>query len=129
MVASCAPPGHHYEVGSFVPTPNVQSRPPAPPLEVQPQPVQQPPTRPPPRQVQLPSIPIENDAVLFRSEPDDLVLIRKLAELVRANDYACDSVSAARPMLTSPGFVLSCNKFRYKYDIQDKGGRWVVTVP
>jgi hypothetical protein len=72
--------------------------------------------------------PIEKDAVLYKDSAEDLDLIDKLAKIVRSNDDRCDSISAARPMLMSVGFVLSCNQFQYTYDIQDKGGHWLVTV-
>lgn len=72
--------------------------------------------------------PIEKDAVLYGNSKEDLVLIDKLADFVKTNDFRCNSVSAARPAIFSGGFVLTCNQFRYTYDIQDKGGHWVVTV-
>lgn len=71
---------------------------------------------------------IEKDAVLFDNDPGSIVLIEKLAQLVRDNGFSCTSVSSARPALMSRGYVLGCNKFSYTYDIQDKGGNWLVSV-
>lgn len=51
-----------------------------------------------------------------------------LAALVRLNGYRCDSISAARKFLSGRGFVLNCNNWSYKYEIEDKGGRWIVSV-
>lgn len=51
-----------------------------------------------------------------------------MAELVRVYGYRCDTVSAASPWLFSRGFNLKCNRFRYSYDLEDRGGRWEVTV-
>jgi hypothetical protein len=81
--------------------------------------------------VPLPSqatTPIEKDAVMFERSTAWSDQTEKLVRLVRANDFACDSVSASRPMVMALGYVLVCNKFRYTYDIQDKGGHWTVSV-
>ncbi len=50
------------------------------------------------------------------------------ASLVKAFGYRCDSISAFQPFIMSRGFTLRCNNFSYKYLIEDKGGRWTVTV-
>ncbi len=51
-----------------------------------------------------------------------------MAAMVRLYDYRCDSISSAQPWVLSHGFTLVCNRFRYEYEIQDKGGHWIVTV-
>lgn len=71
---------------------------------------------------------IEKDAVLFDNDAGSIALIEKLVQFVRDNGFSCTSVSAARPALMSRGYVLTCNKFSYTYDIQDKGGNWLVSV-
>lgn len=48
--------------------------------------------------------------------------------LIRAARYRCDTVSSVRIWSFSVGFTITCNGFRYKYEIEDKGGRWVVTL-
>lgn len=73
-------------------------------------------------------VPIEKKAVLFDASQDSLSFIQSLSSIVRSKDYRCDSISAARPMILSRGFVLVCNNFHYAYDIRDKGGRWQVEV-
>ncbi len=71
---------------------------------------------------------IEKDAVLFENDPGSIALIEKLVQLVRDNGFSCTSVSSARPVLMSRGYVLGCNKFSYTYDIKDKGGNWLVSA-
>lgn len=72
--------------------------------------------------------PIESDAVLFEKDKASLDLIQDLVSMVISRGFRCESVSGARPMITSTGYVLRCNRFRYTYDIQDKGGQWIVNV-
>lgn len=55
-------------------------------------------------------------------------IAQALAGLVKEKGYACDSIAAASPFAFSEGFNLSCNRFRYKYEIENKGGNWIVTI-
>lgn len=48
--------------------------------------------------------------------------------LIILHGFRCDSISSARPMLLSVGFVMHCNGYRYSYNIEDRGGNWVVEV-
>lgn len=73
-------------------------------------------------------VPIESDAILYKDSKDDIELINQLVELVKSNDYMCNSISAARPTIFSRGFELTCDEFKHSYYIQDKGGHWTVTV-
>lgn len=50
------------------------------------------------------------------------------AKLVIAYGYRCDSISSFNKMAFSSGFTINCNRFNYSYDIEDVGGRYVVTV-
>ena len=51
------------------------------------------------------------------------------ADYVVASGYRCNSITSFRAALFSSGkFNLKCNNFRYSYTIEDKGGRWIVTV-
>ena len=54
--------------------------------------------------------------------------IDALVGLVRAYGYTCDSVSAAYPFVFGFGYNLTCNHGRYSYELEDKGGNWIVTV-
>ncbi|MFX9939195.1 hypothetical protein ABTP77_22815, partial [Acinetobacter baumannii] len=53
---------------------------------------------------------------------------QKLAVMVKLNNYKCDSVSSAISYIRSVGFSLVCNNYRYKYELEDVGGNWQVTV-
>jgi len=50
--------------------------------------------------------------------------------LVKLNGYRCDSISAAIEYVFSSadGLTLTCNHYKYSYDITDRGGRWEVKV-
>lgn len=58
--------------------------------------------------------------------PKDVAL--SLAQLIKIYGYRCDSISGARQFLSGRGFVVNCNDYRYTYEVEDKGGRWIVTV-
>jgi hypothetical protein len=86
---------------------------------------------PPPPQVHqwaAPSVPIEPDAVIYPELLQDFDLMSELAHFVRASGFRCDSISALRPLPPSRGFTLVCNRFNYKYAIENKDGRSIVTV-
>jgi hypothetical protein len=68
---------------------------------------------------------IEPNAV--RRHTDDST-INELVRVIRARGYKCDSVSAAIPWPVNPGYTVRCNQFNYTYHVEDKGGRWVVSV-
>ena len=70
--------------------------------------------------------PIETNAIMGKNVSNDTVDF--LVASTRLAGYKCDSVSAAFIWNFSVGFDLSCNRFRYKYEIVDKGGKWIVTV-
>ena len=71
---------------------------------------------------------MEPDATLDDTLKDDTKLISGLVGLVRANSYRCDAISAVKPFDKLNGFRLACDHFRYKYAIEDRGGRWMITV-
>lgn len=56
------------------------------------------------------------------------VKIDTVAAIVRSRGYTCDSISSALPFIMGGGYYLYCNRYRYSYEIADKGGNWVVTV-
>jgi hypothetical protein len=72
--------------------------------------------------------PIEAGAIVDKSVYKTPQLLEVLVSKVRINGYKCDSVSYASRMAYNPGFILGCNKSRYKYEIEDKGGKWQVTL-
>ena len=56
------------------------------------------------------------------------IIALELVRLVRLYGYRCDSITFISEMFMSPGFDLKCNRYRYKYEIEDRGGTWVVTI-
>lgn len=89
------------------------------------------PSAPPPpqqRQGDVPSVPIEPGAVIYADFSQDFDLISELAHYVTASGYRCNSISALQPLPASRGFRLVCDRFNYKYAIEQKDGRTIVTV-
>ncbi len=74
--------------------------------------------------------PVEDEAVVSDMYNDAGVAIDDAVELVRNAGYRCNSVSSLIPFVFSPltGGTLKCEHYRYTYEIEDKGGRWIVTV-
>ena len=61
---------------------------------------------------------------------NDEVLAASVA-VVRLYGYRCDTVNAAKPLggfANHAGYRLYCNGWRYDYLIEDRGGRWTVTL-
>ena len=73
-------------------------------------------------------VPIEPDAVIDSRLVQDSDLMSELAHFVRASGYRCDSISALQPLPPSRGYKLVCNRFSYKYAIEEKDGRSIVTL-
>jgi hypothetical protein len=97
----------------------------------------QPPPAPPAAPAQLPpqerqragaAVPIEPNAVIYAELAQDFDLMTELAHFVRASGYRCDSISALQPLPASRGYKLVCDRFSYKYAIDQKDGRSIVTV-
>lgn len=72
------------------------------------------------------SVVIEPDAVI--NDDVNRKTVNALATLIMAWGYRCDSVSSVIPFVFSPGFYVTCNRYRYDYEVADKGGNWIVTV-
>lgn len=47
---------------------------------------------------------------------------------VKNAGFRCDSLSGVVPHVFASGYRVTCNDHRYAYSIDDRGGRWVVTV-
>ncbi|WP_127115143.1 hypothetical protein [Shimia sediminis] len=74
--------------------------------------------------------PIEDEAYLTRdwTRSHAQTLANEASALIRAKGYRCDSISSLQRWVYGGGFDVVCNKFRYKYELEDKGGRWTVTL-
>ena len=69
---------------------------------------------------------IESGAEIYESVPRRAAIA--LAQLVQLYGWRCDSISAVTPFAFSHGFYVYCNNWRYSYEVEDRGGRWIVTV-
>jgi len=49
--------------------------------------------------------------------------------LITLAGYDCQTVDAARPFWTSEGWTVYCNVFRYRFNVSNHGGRWLVEAP
>ena len=81
--------------------------------------------------ISVSAIEIESDAIIsdsFREFRDTYGVLETLAKLIRLYGWKCDSISAASTFFFSAGFNVTCNQFRYSYEISDKGGIWVVEL-
>ncbi|MBD3842202.1 MAG: zinc-ribbon domain-containing protein [Campylobacterales bacterium] len=58
------------------------------------------------------------------SEPELTTLIA----FVNMNGYKCDTVSFAMPFPSKHQYSLTCNNYRYSYEIEDIGGNPVIVV-
>jgi hypothetical protein len=72
------------------------------------------------------SVYVEDDARLSKDISDDLAI--EIANYIKVSGYSCNSVSAVTPFVMSRGFTIVCNQWTYRYELEDKGGNWVVTV-
>src|ERR1700686_4072386 len=59
---------------------------------------------------------------------DELAAVQFAAAVNESGNAGEDQISAMVPFIMSRGFSLTCNRFRYKYEIEDRGGNWEVTL-
>ncbi|HHF0540092.1 TPA: hypothetical protein ACPHTZ_004134 [Vibrio alginolyticus] len=71
---------------------------------------------------------LESDVNLPKGVEDHPEVIPQMVRMIQLTGYKCDSISAIREMMVSRGFTVVCNNFYYEYEIEDKGGNWVVTL-
>lgn len=50
-----------------------------------------------------------------------------LAKLINAYGYKCATISSVRKMIAKRGFTVYCNNFNYKFNVEDRGGKYSVT--
>lgn len=67
---------------------------------------------------------VENEAVIQKGISREMIDVT--VELINFFGYRCDSVSAMRMFFSGRGFVVKCNRFAYSYEVEDRGGNWVV---
>jgi hypothetical protein len=50
------------------------------------------------------------------------------ARVIRAAGYDCKTADSVCPYIFSEGFTVSCNHYRYVFEIENHGGRWSITA-
>jgi hypothetical protein len=69
---------------------------------------------------------VEDDARLSEDISNELAI--EFAKYIQTSGYSCNSVSAVTPFVMSRGVKVVCNQWTYSYEVEDKGGNWVVSV-
>ncbi len=54
--------------------------------------------------------------------------VEAVQKMIQLYGYKCDSVDFAQRSSWSGMIDVTCNNYRYSYDLEDKGGTWVVTL-
>jgi len=74
--------------------------------------------------------PLEEDAVLTNgwTREHAQTLANEASAIIRAHGFRCDTVSNIQRWVFSSGFDISCNGFRYEYELEDRGGRWTPSL-
>ncbi len=50
------------------------------------------------------------------------------ARAIRSAGYDCKTADSVCPYIFSEGFTVSCNSYRYVFEIENHGGRWSITA-
>lgn len=69
-------------------------------------------------------IPLDGYATIMGRLKDHPEVVNEMVVYVRAYQYRCDTISEAK--YSGNTFTLKCNKYRYHYEIVDRGGKFVV---
>ena len=78
------------------------------------------------REYQIESTPIEPDAT--DRAKINVELSNVIASFIRDAGYRCDSVGLLYVERPGVHYWMSCNRFKYSYDVMDRGGHWTVRV-
>lgn len=49
-----------------------------------------------------------------------------IVPLIRASGFQCNSITKIRKWVFGRGFTVHCHNWAYKYEVEDRGGTWVV---
>ncbi|MGF1819067.1 hypothetical protein [Vibrio alginolyticus] len=71
---------------------------------------------------------LESGANVPKGIKENPEAINQLTEIISLDGYKCNTVSGIVEMSFSRGFSVWCNNHNYEYEIEDKGGNWVVTL-
>lgn len=58
---------------------------------------------------------------------NDIELKRDAKTLIKSAGYKCDTVDKVNQFIMGRGYTVYCNGFKYSYEMEDVGGRWVIT--
>ena len=58
---------------------------------------------------------------------NDAAMKRDAKTLIQAAGYRCDTVDKVNPFIVKRGYTVYCNGYSYSYELEDRGGRWVIT--
>lgn len=47
--------------------------------------------------------------------------------IIKMNGYKCSDMEYVRKFIAGGGYKVGCDK-RYDYEVEDRGGKWIVTV-
>jgi hypothetical protein len=72
--------------------------------------------------------PIEAHASIDDRLKGETKLMSGLVALLRSRGYSCAAISSARPLSTSNGFKLTCDRSQYRYDIENDNGSWLIKI-
>ena len=73
-----------------------------------------------------PVVPIEPDAVINNDLRKNAKLLNELAKFATEDGHPCAAISAAQADVASRRFKLVCDHSAHTYDIEAKGGHWIV---
>ena len=77
-------------------------------------------------------VPLEPDAIVADSKSwprsKSIALLKPGVTMIRAGGWRCDSLSAIQLFAFSRGFSITCNRYNYRYEFRDRGGRWIVEL-
>jgi len=54
--------------------------------------------------------------------------IAAIQEVIKLSGYKCDTVDSVMSFISSSGATIACNNYIYRYDIENKNGKIVITV-
>ncbi|ELA8172820.1 zinc ribbon domain-containing protein [Vibrio alginolyticus] len=71
---------------------------------------------------------LESEANVPEGIQENPEAINQLIDIIGLYGYKCNTVSGIVEMAFTRGFSVWCNNHNYAYEIEDKGGNWVVTL-
>ena len=75
-------------------------------------------------------VPIEPEVKIYSDLKKPEVTINGILGLIHLNGWRCDSISNVREKMSfsTAGYKISCNYFRYSYEVVDRAGTWVACI-